>query len=89
MALPKRHAVKSHRLQPDQDTIHRYLQDTLQFTILDRKGEEEIGKKIESAEQALLRILIQTAGAVDHIVYLGKQVQAVRTNPSTGEEAEA
>jgi RNA polymerase sigma factor (sigma-70 family) len=82
MALPKRHAVKSHRLEPDQDTIHRYLQDTLQFTILDRKGEEKIGKKIESAEQALLRILIQTAGAVDHIVYLGKQVGAGERSPA-------
>ena len=61
--MSERHIEKSHRLKEDQDTIQRYLQDTLQYPILDRKGEADIGKKIESAEQALLRALIQTAYA--------------------------
>jgi len=82
MVMPEKHTAKSRRLHKDQDIIHRYLQDTLQYPILDRKGEAEIGRKIELAEQALLRALVQTAYAVDHIVYLGKQVQAGERSPA-------
>lgn len=80
--MSEKRTVKSHRLPKDRDTIHRYLQDTLQYPILDRKGEAEIGRKIELAEQALLRALVQTACAVDHIVYLGKQVQTGERSPA-------
>jgi RNA polymerase primary sigma factor len=82
MVIPGRHTVKSHPYNTDQDTIHRYLQDTLQFSILDRKGEQDIGKKIESAEQAVLGILIETACAVEHIICLGKQVEAGERSPA-------
>ncbi len=57
------------------DPVKMYLREMGLVTLLSREGEVEIAKKIEAAEQDVLKALLETTIAVNCILELGEQIE--------------
>ena len=56
--------------------VAKYFQRIGLHALLSRKDEVKIAKRIETAEHQILRMLLQTSIAVEHIVDLGTKIKA-------------
>jgi RNA polymerase primary sigma factor len=63
------------------DPVKMYLREMGLVTLLSREGEVEIAKKIEAAEQEILKALIDTTTAVESIVRLGTEIEDGNLRP--------
>jgi RNA polymerase primary sigma factor len=60
---------------PDRQSITSYIRDVSAFKLLKRDDEVRIAKRIEAGENAVLRALLQTPAAAEHIIRLGRQIE--------------
>jgi len=63
------------------DPVKMYLREMGLVTLLSREGEVVIAKKIEAAEQEVLRSLLDTTIAVESIINLGASIEAEELRP--------
>jgi RNA polymerase primary sigma factor len=63
------------------DPVKMYLREMGLVTLLSREGEVEIAKKIEAAEQEVLRALLDTTTGVEIIVNLGGHIETGDLRP--------
>jgi len=78
-AAPKETRKKEEVRQPTDfgavtDPVKMYLREMGSVTLLSREGEVGIAKKIEAAEQLVLRALLETPTGVECIIHLGSQI---------------
>jgi RNA polymerase primary sigma factor len=63
------------------DPVKMYLREMGMVTLLSREGEVEIAKKIEAAEQEVLRALLDTQTGVNCILELGRNIEIGELRP--------
>ena len=60
---------------PDRQSVTSYIRDVSAFKLLKRDDEVRIAKRIEAGENAILRALLQTPGAAEYLIRLGRQIE--------------
>jgi len=73
--LPKDHATDIPAGDLTSHAVTMYFRRIGLHALLSRKDEVKIAKRIEAAEHEILRALLQTSIAVQHIVDLGKKIK--------------
>jgi len=63
------------------DPVKMYLREMGLVTLLSREGEVEIAKKIEAAEQNVLKVLLETTIGVESILKLGEHIEQGSLRP--------
>ena len=63
------------------DPVKMYLREMGLVTLLSREGEVEIAKKIEVAEQNVLKVLLETTIGVESILKLGEHIEQGSLRP--------
>ncbi len=63
------------------DPVKMYLREMGLVTLLSREGEVEIAKKIETAEQSVLKVLLETNIGVESILKLGEHIEQGNLRP--------
>lgn len=63
------------------DPVKMYLREMGLVTLLSREGEVEIAKKIETAEQNVLKVLLETNIGVESILKLGEHIEQGSLRP--------
>lgn len=63
------------------DPVKMYLREMGLVTLLSREGEVEIAKKIEVAEQNVLKLLLETTIGVESILKLGEHIEQGSLRP--------
>ena len=74
-SLPKDHATDIPERDLTSGAVTMYFRRIGLHALLSRKDEVKIAKRIEAAEHDILRALLQTSIAVQHIVDLGKKIK--------------
>ena len=74
-SLPKEHATDIPEGDSTSRAVTMYFRRIGLHALLSRKDEVKIAKKIEAAEHEILRVLLRTSIAVQHIVDLGKKIK--------------
>ncbi|UCD77369.1 MAG: sigma-70 family RNA polymerase sigma factor [Desulfobacterales bacterium] len=59
----------------DYETAASYFREVGAFKLLSREDEVQIAKRIEAGEHIIMRALLQTPAAAEHIIQLGRQVE--------------
>jgi RNA polymerase sigma factor (sigma-70 family) len=75
-SLPKDHATGIPAGDSTSRAVTMYFRRIGIHALLSRQDEVKIAKRIEAAEHEILRALLQTSIAVQHIVNLGKKIKA-------------
>jgi RNA polymerase primary sigma factor len=60
---------------PDRQSVTSYIRDVSAFKLLKRDDEVRIAKRIEAGENAILSALLQTPGAAEHLIRLGRLIE--------------
>ncbi len=63
------------------DPVKMYLREMGLVTLLSREGEVEIAKKIEAAEQNVLKVLLETTVGIESILKLGEHIEQGNLRP--------
>jgi RNA polymerase primary sigma factor len=74
--LPGNHVTDFSEEDSTSRAVTMYFRRIGLHALLSRKDEVEIAKRIETAEHEILRALLQTSIAIQHIVDLGKKIKA-------------
>jgi RNA polymerase primary sigma factor len=75
-SLPKTHATDIPEEDSTNHAVNMYFRRIGLYALLSRQDEIKIAKRIEAAEHEILRTLLQTSIAIQHIVDLGNKVKA-------------
>jgi RNA polymerase sigma factor (sigma-70 family) len=75
-SLPKDHATDIPEGNSTNRAVTRYFRRIGLHALLSRGDEAKIAKRIEAAEHEILRVLLQTSIAVQHIVDLGQKIKS-------------
>lgn len=62
------------------DPVRIYLKEMGSFPLLTREGEVEVAKRIESAQQEVLQVVLSCPIAIREIIHLGKSLRAGKVN---------
>jgi RNA polymerase primary sigma factor len=74
------HAGSPSNDSSDYQAIASYMREAGDFKLLSRDDEVQIAKRIEAGEHLIMHALLQTPTAVEHIIQLGRQLEAGALN---------